>query len=59
MNKKIQNLLHSRRVAKRTPRVLQACAEACACDRTPLSDKPVPHCVSTEMSHPSCGVTPE
>ena len=46
-------------MAKRTPRVLQACAEACACDRTPLSDKPVPHCVSTEMSHPSCGVTPE
>ena len=40
MNKKILNLLHSRHVDKRTPCVLQACAEACACDRTSLSDKP-------------------
>ena len=31
MNKKILNLLHSRRVTKRTPHVLiQVCAEACA-----------------------------
>ena len=28
VNKKTLNLLHSRRVAKRTPRVLQACAIA-------------------------------
>ena len=40
VNKKRLNLLHSRRVTKRTPRVLQACAEACACGRTPLSNKP-------------------
>ena len=40
VNKKRLNLLHSRCVAKCTPCVLQACAEACVCNQTPLSDKP-------------------
>ena len=38
MNEKILNLLRSRRAGKRTTRVLHACAEACVCERTLLSD---------------------
>ena len=37
MNKKILNLLHSRRVAKRTVRVRQACAKACGCNHSDKS----------------------